>query len=429
MNARQTISGAITLGVIVSCTNLVGIGDAPPTKLTCGELLHGDCETCGVASCCQELEACAASPSCGPLERCLDACTNDPSCRSQCTIDHATNDSTYPTLASCLASSCDVECGPACGWTADIAPPAVAAACRSCIVANACGLVSTCLANPGCYSTALCVNSAPVPDVTEECATQDPYGATLFKGTVSQIAGKCASDCALGEYWTCVGHVSWPRSSGASTSLVVRAFDIVQQTPIPYVTMRLCAETTPDCAIPLETEQGDSLGFATFTPKIFGGAGNTGPTGFLDIQADCVLYPELFYWSFPLTQDKFQTYASGASPDEITELANSSKVTLNLSEGHVLVQTFDCRNSYASNVTITVSDLAADSKVIYFSQGQPDLTRSVSDSTGSAGVFNVPVGSHTLTVAYNGVNEIEHVTFYVRAGTLTYVLASPTPPQ
>jgi hypothetical protein len=415
------------VGGVLACGQLVGIEEDPPTTLTCGSLLAGDCQTCGVAQCCAELSACAASAPCRTLETCINACNGDPACRAQCASDHPiANDPTMAAVLTCLASSCESQCGPSCGWLADYVSPEAAPGCQSCIVGQACQTVNDCLTNPACAAATVCTASSVTGDVNEACKAElFDGGTTTWNAMVVQLLnGKCGTQCDLYQNWSCIGHVSWPRATTSSIMLTFHASDL-SSTPVPGLATKLCAVSDPACAAPLSTQTTDDAGVATVVAPIPNGPGYVGPTGYLTLESDAgAVIPELYFWSFPVSEPMVQFGdPTVVTPDQADALAASFKVTLDTSLGDILAVALDCNFSHANGVQFALSAPDGGSMPPPFYVGGVDAT----NKQEPAVFFNVPPGWVTLTATPKGLGRPSSVvSLLVRPGTLTEVNAPPS---
>jgi hypothetical protein len=429
---RRALSGlAATLAVvggIVACAQLAGIGDTPPTTLACGALLgDGGCQTCGVAECCLEMEACAKSPSCQTLQTCLSACSGDPGCRAACNRDHPiSNDPALAALTACLASHCDTACGPACGWVADYTTPDAALGCQQCVIAKACQAIDTCFISPVCGSAAYCVNNSVAFDVNEACHALVDAGD--FAASAAAQISQCATECEVNRDWSCIGHVNWPSAVVDASATTVQLVDIITKAPVPGVTVKLCPASDSTCNLVQDTQTTDSNGKATVTVPMYGGKG---PTGYIDVSNDAGMYPELFFWSFTLSEPAFAGTIPTSTQDRVALLGAllGADGGFDDTKGHAFLLAWDCRTSAAADVEFSFGPTAdPEIQLLYAQSGNLSKTATRTDTSGFALAFNLPVGPVTVTATPVGLGvPSSQVTFYVRPKTLSYVWVPPTP--
>lgn len=255
------VAAAVAL-IATACDALLSIhtldGDASPT-LTFGS---SACAACAATSCSAESNACANDPMfCAPYEDCLGKCNGDPACRSQCTIDNALPASGSPAvskLSACLAAHCETECGLSCGsFAANLSEPDAAAGCQGCLVRNGCDQARTCASSPDCDAYWRCYTACQTPDCKFLCASEHEAGAALFRPLQGVYSGSCASDCAFGNYWACVGKISWPAAESAQVDFTFPVVDIIGYAPIAGEQVTVCASCPCDSSI------APSLGMAT----------------------------------------------------------------------------------------------------------------------------------------------------------------------
>ncbi len=179
-----------------------------------------------------------------------------------------------------------------------------------------------------------------------------------------------------------------------------------------------------------DTQTTDSNGTAILTVPVNGGASNRGPVGYFDLQNDAGFFPEIYSWSFPLSEPAMTFNIGTATYGEIELLAASllSSGGIDSTRGHAVLLALDCRSDSAADVQFNV-DLA-DSNTSIFYSGSTGISKTA-DRTSTAGyalAFNIPPGDATLTATPVGLGvPSSRVNFIVRAGTVTFVVAPPTP--
>ena len=170
------------IGGGLSCRQIVGVTDNPPTDLTtsaCG-LRYGTttCTSCASASCCNEATACAASSVCVAFETCLADCSQgDFACRARCQIDRPVGTSSeVSALSACLVSHCENDCGLTCGALAGWAvEPDTAVAFQNCMAStsSSCARARACARSPACDAVVRCLAACPTDDCVTTCTVSN----------------------------------------------------------------------------------------------------------------------------------------------------------------------------------------------------------------------------------------------------------------
>ncbi len=321
---------------IVSCRQLVGITDNPPTDLTstlCG-LPYGTsvCASCAQTSCCTESTACAKDPVCSAYESCLGTCNGDPKCRSQCTIDNQVGVAAdVSALSACLATHCETACGLTCGGVADlISEPDAAASCQQCLQGSQCAQAEACASSELCGAFVLgflafstldsievfeqreCANSAAsgleflIGGLSSICGRNPPTldadaSAPSTAGAFAQSYGSCTTPCAIGNYWACVDHVTWPSPNSTNYSFGYTVTDFVTSQPVAGALVQVCSASDENCSQPLTHETTDADGRVSLTFQNIRDTSGLGLNGFLRTTAADIV-PLDYYWGFPLVE-------------------------------------------------------------------------------------------------------------------------------
>ena len=289
------VAAAAAITGVLACRQLVGITDNPPTDLTstlCG-LPYGTntCASCVNTNCCSESTTCAADPVCSAYEGCLGQCNGDPKCRSQCTIDNPVGVATdVSALSACLAGKCGTACGLECGGVAGyISEPDAAVACQQCLTGSQCAQAEACASSDVCdafvrgflaFST---VDSIEVSEQTQ-CANSAAWGLEFLIGGLSTICGKnpptldadasvsstagvfaqsygsCTTPCAIGNYWACVDHVTWPSPNSTTYTLGYTVTDYADSKPVAGALVQVCSRLDENCGNPIQCGTTDADG-------------------------------------------------------------------------------------------------------------------------------------------------------------------------
>jgi hypothetical protein len=443
MRARQAgIAIAVFLGAVAACRQLVGIGNQPPMDdagPACGIGYSGaSCEECLEQSCCTEAKACSGDMGCSALEGCIGSCLSpgDPTCRAKCTSMVPSVDSTEYDFAACMVGSCARQCSISCGGLAEMFGPDAAAGCQHCLQYSddsVCSEAAQCAADASCQAALRCTQVGPFQDRYQACVNAQPSKIAAHQLLSDlQKSSECLTDCALGSQWSCVGHIS-PVTAGVNADAGFSFTDFVnQQQPTAGMLVQVCDPTAPPAQCSGQSGTTNDAGVVWLT--ISGSAGGAAPTGYLRMTGS-QLEPVLFYWGFPTTEPSWQLFFYSFTTDDVAGLASGSGVTVDMNRAIVAVEANDCWGTYigAPNVTFSI-DPPGDSKTkLLYQVGQNfSLTANRTDPIGNAFFVNVPVGPDGGTVLVTAQPlSIETpsavVKAYVQPGTITAILASPTP--
>ncbi len=436
-----------TLAGSISCRQVAGITDSPPTKLAtaiCG-LPYGtdSCATCVEANCCTESNACAGSPACAESRMCVSSCNvGDSECRSRCSVDHpvaAGSSTEVSALDACLVSRCESECGLTCGAIADsVSPPANAATCEQCVETNACDIGTQCGASADCDAYLRCLLSCSTGDCHEGCGAKHPEGLSLLgdpsglagshgAGTFSSAyAGVCAVPCAYGGNWSCVGHIVWPVPASTTTTIVLeRVHDGSTMDAIEGATVSACPVGDTVCAAPLDTQPTDASGRVTLHVPTAQGTVNNPQGTVLSLRTTASGYvPAYAYIAAPLSEGTL-TVAPADSPYLLTPSEFGAFPQID-----VFAVVLDCLESTAPGVKVTTDNPALAAPTYYTSalsiRGTPG--EQATDASGIALFGSVPEGPLVLTATPVAVGKPSGtVSVYVHAGAITEVALFPTP--
>jgi len=418
----------------VACRQLVGIGDDPRAADTsaCGlPWATGDCAACVASSCCDESSACASSEACSAYETCLAACAGDPACRARCEIDHPPGTrSEVPSLDACLAARCATACNLGCGSIAEsFTPPDAAASCESCLGANACEVERPCAGSLVCEQYVRCTNACSTFGCQQSCGPDGGFEAFAPLGSV--IAGSCANACAYGDNWLCVGHVSWPATTGTSTTLTVLVTDQLSQRAVAGAVVTPCRVDDLTCSAPLgDAGTSDDAGRAVVVfPQ-----SATLPNGiYVLVQPppaeDGGASPYLTSLSYarsPITESTKVLGAGLWQATDLDHLYEGAMITRDTDAGSISAQVFDCDLFRGRGATVKATTTTGDAALPVFYDLQAHAT--ATDTTGMVAVPNAPTGVVDLVVTPPGGDRpSSHAIVISRAGAFTSVSLLPTP--
>jgi hypothetical protein len=426
------------LAAALSCRQILGI---PDSTSACG-LPYGTtgCAACAQTNCCSESKACEADPVCSAFEACTGNCNGDPVCRSRCALDNSVGAaSDVSALSVCLASKCVTECALTCGALPFNGDPDAAAACGACVAARACAQDLACATSLDCTSvlqslrscqTADCLQASEVAHNSAPSFGPDAGGAPAsgaFGALYTAVQG-CASPCALGRYWGCVGHVSWPGVKSTKTTIHFWTKDLMSGMALQGMEVTVCGLADPDCNTRVTSGVTGPTGEVSLqfhTPTLSTNPLGTGFLGYLEATSPIgspSTVPQYFYWGFPLSEADYFVYAEISTPSETQSMFDALGVTPLSGYGTLAVAVFDCGFSLAAGVDVTLSPPDPMTRGFTVS-GAPTTT---TDTSGVLLFTNVPAGNIEVTATADG-RMASRVTARIRDGSATSVVAYPTP--
>jgi len=434
--------GALVAIAALACRQIVGIGDDPPASGAsggCGIPFTGSCEECVAASCCKEAAACAGDPSCAPFASCQAACNGDPACRSQCVADNQPigNSTTFGPLYRCTVAHCENACNLPCGGAGPFfTAPDAAATCQACLSHNACGAIRDCTTDDTCVADEYCALSCQGrTDCYTTCGFQSDAGSPLLASAVGAIK-TCGSACALGEDWTCIGHVNWPFPRAATSAVHLSLYDAISMKPAASVQASVCAvDGTCDSVV----GASDDAGLVTVevplpSLMIHDSAGPTGAI-FLSAAADAGasgVAPALLYWGMALSEPALGPIGVPlTTPGESVGIRDSVDAgPLQSGRGLLFVNMTDCMGAFAPGVKFGLLPHDGATQLYYFENNNLSKTATMTDPIGAAVASNVIAGTVQVTATLTGSGEIvgrESVTVQPGVTTLLFMHPTPTP--
>jgi hypothetical protein len=447
LNSRvgRLVVGVLLIG-LAACRQIAGIGQrsvSPPPA--CGIRFSDACDACVEQSCCNEASACAAHSACLALEQCRALANGDPTGRSSCTFNNPVRDpdafGAATALDTCLASTCADACGLVCGGVSQIQGPVNAGDCQACVAANGCSAAVACATNLDCQSHALCRENCVTGDCVGACNAAYPAGDVLYNAYTNAIGGACATDCRIGNNWTCAGHVTWP-TTRADTRVLDVTLTNPEQGPLPAgLTVKLCDAVDTACAVPVGgqvamTNGTTSMTFVDAGPTAINGR-NFGLNGYLDVSAPNIdpppVMPTLAYWGFPLSEANavLATSFPVFSRLEMNSLLGSAGDGNAVADGagQIGAVALDCIGNQAPGVVVVATTASGAILRPYYFRAMSMLVQSdATDRDGLVLFANVPPGTVTLTATPSGFDApVSTERVFVRAGAVTEVGLAPTP--
>jgi hypothetical protein len=422
--------GGIAFGLAVcviaslfSCRQIVGIEDSPPediqTTVSGLQFGTGACAACAQESCAAMSTFCSMTPPCKAYEDCLGACKGDPKCRSQCTVDNRVGgDSTgeISALSVCLASNCEADCNLSCGGVAAyVTPPASAVDCEACLAPD-CDVENACARSVDCDAYVRCLLACPTFDCQQACATTHADGFMRYGQFDGARFSNCATRCAYGNDWSCVGHSSAPAPKSANTAITFQGiYDQATvetgMTPIPGVQVTICGSVgngtdfscNPALVPPTPTNATNASGDVTIPAvPIAMSLDGTGLMGYGLLRAMGYM-DTWFFWGYPLSEPSV-TWGKPFSPSLfLDKLPPSPQV----GTGSAWVVAFDCLGLLAGGVHVKTGD--SDMEPDYFHYPPDDAgTYANVPNSGSPGIAkyeSLPVGAYKFQAFPEGATQ------------------------
>lgn len=414
-----------------SCRQIVGIDDrniasASSGAPACEASFPGTpaCAACMAKSCREEAVDCCDDPSCSERFDCIGRCSaGDDACRIGCA-----NGFGEPAAAvvACQAASCAADCGLACGGIFQTFFGRLVSrskACADCIgTGTPCAVAAACGKDIECLDAAACYEDCPLFDVVcrRDCQSTYPQGKQPSTELIQSVTTSCSSECAIGQDWSCLGHVSWPMATTTMPlTFRVQVFDYYGGTPIPGATVKVCANTDAHCT----TQVGmatttDAQGIASFTiqaPTTFGF------DGYADISHDG--YYTTLAFPQPYITGDFLPAIPLLGQEAIAGVAGSLGVSLDPDRGQFVATVFDCFLDGAGGVSLQVGSADASSTPFYFMGPTVDLGAEHTDaSVHTGGYLNLPEGAAKVTATVDDLGEISSVAHVqIRKGVFTMI--------
>jgi hypothetical protein len=414
------------------CRQIVGFDHGEPaSKAGACNLPYAtrDCAACVETSCCAESTACAQDVTCARHAKCVGACGEDPQCRAQCALaSPPASSSAGPALAVCLTLQCENACGLGCGLTihdyGDV-PPETARDCHECIASKGCESERACAASVDCDAFKRCASACRTQDCKQAClAAHEASGPLLLSGA-SFLGAPCATSCAVGSDWSCVGHVSWPKPKSDTVTLTVVANDPVAGKTVEGLQVSACSRSDFTCEHPLASGTTDDKGRVVLTCPNKGTTTFFGFDGYVQLISDQI--HQLTIWGHPLSEAQaardtslFSNVFAVLTPEELRTLGG---VPPDSDHGIIVAGALDCQQWNASEVEFTLDPPADVAPVYGFI---PSLT--ATNSGGYASFSHVRPGVVEVIATPKALGRpSSRQSVLVRAGWVTGIVMLPTP--
>jgi hypothetical protein len=415
--------------LVLACQQILSIDGAVtiagPVD-ACGlSVPEGSCQRCVAASCCAQASSCGQDPSCAKYESCLLGCGGDYACRSSCVLANPIGGAPdVPTFDQCVAATCAEPCGVSCGVVGSYTEPDAAQACQDCISAHVCMPSETCTTNLACELVAHCAYSCVTPDCQAACVAMDDAGT--FTSLAFGVGSTCISDCQVGQYWPCVGRVTWPLANTTPIDVTVTVLDSTTRVPIKGVAIKACTRGDAMCSSPVDTKTTDAGGEATLTIPV---PGHLGFEGYFDLTSPAILH-NLYFLGYPLTAPNGQVSVLAVSQSSFTSLVSVLKgVTIDsVGRGTVAVAASDCLLLGAPGVSFSATGTDGQTTLAYLQGGILSTTATATDASGLAFYLNAPPGQFAIDATPQPIGRVSsRVSVFVEPGAISFVQALPTP--
>jgi hypothetical protein len=274
-------------------------------------------------------------------------------------------------------------------------------------------------------------------DIAWQYAPPDA-GRSALTSTYADFALARAACGAAGNYWECVGHLSWRPINAAYTMLETRVED-GHGNGMDKIDVAVCQNGAADveCTMPWATGTTDESGLVTLNVPL----PNGGRPSFIKATSSATspipILPGYFYEPWPLTEARTTTSygrlngdQSGVPAVTYTEsdasstAAMSSGITLDPKRGTVAVSVQDCLGVRAPGVEVTWSAVVG---------GMPLATDpnfvpvQMTGSMGGILFLNVPEGFATVTAQLPQRGPLGKIGVYVHKAAYTLIVLRPTP--
>lgn len=225
--------------------------------------------------------------------------------------------------------------------------------------------------------------------------------------------------------WTCLGEVQWPEPvPGDTVSYSMQVIELNTQEPPADLQVLVCNALDIECVAPVAG------------PLVVDGDGwmtvelDNGFTGYFDVTSPSTM-PAMLFQTKPITEDVSDPLPIQIlTPQTLNLLALVGGYEVNEERGHALVLTSDCNGDIAAGVQLSTDSEDPEIEGFYLINEYPSLTATATDQSGNGGFINLPPGWVSVISTVEATSEhIGSTRFTVRAGTIAYLSAMPTPDE
>jgi hypothetical protein len=379
------------------------------------------CSECTQYYCKDAIETCSKNLSCNERQHCIDECQlggkGTGACDEQCLAQEFTF-GLHTDVSICQGKHCPNLCKRQCGgftYRVD--------GCDSCIQAHCCDESIACTNEPSCLDINLC-NSDCTPgdfgcyyDCVHELVPDAGPTSVEFHDCI--VSG-CPVECGIGNAWACIGITENIEIVRRETTVSLRFFDLSNKL-VEGVSVVMCGWSDQECEDPLVIGQDGADGYVNLTYEI-------------DPQTTTLVRFEIskpgrvsgtLTFSDPLSYGIKSDWVL-LTPEELEYLGGFLKAEILPDRGHAQILMYDCSINAARDLVVSVPGIEGET-TFYPRNYLPDLTVKYTDSSGHAGIANLPAGSIVIEAAPFGQEDspVLGTTITVRPGAISYVVMWP----
>lgn len=197
-----------------------------------------------------------------------------------------------------------------------------------------------------------------------------------------------------------------------------RLVDIVFQTPVPNIELRVCERLDAECHMPIASSVSDQAGEVVLT--LAGGF-----NGYLRWQSPDT-QPVLFFFDAPFIEDSVVTL--GVVTARIMEGFDAQfEGQIVEDRAVVVVYTQNCSGAPAAGVRVAALEGDASTRAFYEADGLFPPAQAETTGTGVARIINVPTGNISITGTLSDGREMGISRVLTRTGFATLTVLSPQP--
>ncbi len=262
----------------------------------------------------------------------------------------------------------------------------------------------------GCASV-LNIDSDRHVDDTADSST--PVDGSMMD-TAAPDAGVDASSWPPG--WTCLDNPV-PTTPSGNVRLQLHFDDVSTNGPVVGADVHACEQLDIPCLHPFGGVITDDSGTALLT--VVGGF-----NGYYEFDAGS--FNATLLSRVPQYSDES---GQQGMPDAVTisSAYQLAGVTQDTTLGTAIVSVSDCMGNTAGGVAFAVANLGAKGQLFYLKNSLPTMGETQTEAaSGSALIFNVPIGTLTITASYFSTQQtLRIVSTYARQGWVTQVQIRP----
>jgi hypothetical protein len=317
------------------------------------------------------------------------------------------------------------------------------------MASNSCEKERACAASADCDAITRCFPACPSEDCTDTCmashgldiawfyAPPDAPRSTLTSTYADFALARTACSVPAGNYWECVGHLSWRPVNAAFTTLETRVADNYGA-GVAGVDVAICDVNDVDCRMPWRVGRTDDAGLVTLQvplPNDHPGASFTKVSS--SATSLTKVFPSYAFGAWPLTEARKigsygringdKTGVPGVVVSEVDAAAQAaigSGITLDPMRAVVAVSVQDCLGVRAPGTEVTLS--SADNLTVTIDPSGAPIPP-VTTSAGGLTFVNVPAGGTHVTAKLPGIGTLGTFSVYIHPSSFHLIILRPTP--